>query len=88
MLVLSRKIEQSIYIGDNVKITIVRVKGGTVRLGIEAPAELKILRTELQTDAHNKDNRLGEVSTNNADSRTIEDRQNRNEQHRTIPDGC
>ena len=47
MLVLSRKIGERIRIGDDVTITVVRVTGGGVRLGIEAPAELPVVREEL-----------------------------------------
>jgi len=47
MLVLSRKMQQSIRIGDAVTVTILRVKGKTVRVGIEAPDDLKIVRGEL-----------------------------------------
>lgn len=48
MLVLSRKIDEQIVIGDNIKITLVRVKGNTVRIGIEAPNDVRILRGELE----------------------------------------
>jgi carbon storage regulator CsrA len=47
MLVLSRKQDQAIFIGDKVKITIVRVQGNSIRLGIEAPEDVRILRGEL-----------------------------------------
>ncbi len=47
MLVLSRKQQQEIVIGDNVKITVLKVKGNTVRLGIEAPRDVKVIRGEL-----------------------------------------
>lgn len=47
MLVLSRKPGESIHIGENVKLTIVRIGPNTVRVGIEAPRELNIVRTEL-----------------------------------------
>jgi carbon storage regulator len=47
MLVLSRKTGESFSIGDNIKIKIVEVKGGHVRLGIEAPTEFRILREEI-----------------------------------------
>lgn len=47
MLVLSRKPNQEILIGDNIKLTILRVKGNTVRIGIEAPQEVKVIRGEL-----------------------------------------
>ena len=47
MLVLSRKSQQRIQIGDNVTITILLIKGNTVRVGIEAPREVRVLRAEL-----------------------------------------
>ena len=47
MLVLSRKENERLVIGDNIVVQIVRVSGGTVRLGIEAPAEVPIRREEL-----------------------------------------
>ena len=47
MLVLTRKPDQQIQIGENIRITIVRVKGQSVRIGIEAPQEVRVMRTEL-----------------------------------------
>jgi len=47
MLVLTRKSEERIQIGPDITVTILRVKGGTVRVGVEAPADVKILRGEL-----------------------------------------
>ena len=47
MLVLSRKTDQRIQIGSDVTITVVRLHGGVVRLGIEAPSGVKVLRGEL-----------------------------------------
>lgn len=47
MLVLSRKESEKIKLGDDIVLTIVRVSGDRVRLGIEAPPELLILREEL-----------------------------------------
>lgn len=47
MLVLSRKSGEKIRIGDDVSITVVRIGPNTVRLGIEAPRDLSILREEL-----------------------------------------
>lgn len=48
MLVLSRKVGQKILIGENIAVTVVRVGGGGVRIGIEAPEELAVIREELQ----------------------------------------
>lgn len=47
MLVLSRKLNQDVIIGDNVKITVLKIKGNTVRLGIEAPRDVRVVRGEL-----------------------------------------
>jgi len=47
MLVLSRKEKERLMIGENIVVTIVRVSGGKVRLGIEAPADVSIRREEL-----------------------------------------
>ena len=48
MLVLSRKVGERVLIGDQIAVTAVRVAGGGVRLGIEAPAELPVIREELK----------------------------------------
>lgn len=47
MLVLTRKIGETIAIDDHIKITVVQVKGKQVRLGIEAPKETRIYREEI-----------------------------------------
>ncbi len=47
MLVLTRKSHEQIQIGDNITITILRVKGGAIRVGIEAPKSLSVLRKEI-----------------------------------------
>lgn len=47
MLVLSRKQNERILVGDSVVVTIVRVSGDRVRIGIEAPADVRVLRDEL-----------------------------------------
>ncbi len=48
MLVLSRRETERVRLGDNIVLTIVRVSGDKVRLGIEAPADILVLRDELQ----------------------------------------
>lgn len=48
MLVLARKCEEKIHIGDNITITVLQVKGNTIRLGIEAPRAMSVLRGELR----------------------------------------
>jgi carbon storage regulator (csrA) len=47
MLVLSRKRDERIVIGDNIVITVVDVRGDKVRLGIEAPSEVPVHRQEV-----------------------------------------
>ncbi len=47
MLVLTRKIGESLAINENVRITVLEVKGKTVRLGIEAPDDIKVFREEI-----------------------------------------
>ena len=47
MLVLTRKIGESIKINEDVKITVIDIKGKNIRLGIEAPKETKIYREEV-----------------------------------------
>ena len=47
MLVLSRKAEESMYIGDDIKITVLDIRGGQVRIGITAPDDVKIHREEV-----------------------------------------
>lgn len=49
MLVLTRKLDESINIGSDIKITILRVKGNTIRIGIEAPRDVRVLRSELNS---------------------------------------
>lgn len=48
MLVLSRKVGQEILIGDNIRITINKVSGNRVTLGVDAPEHVRILRGELE----------------------------------------
>lgn len=47
MLVLARKLNEKIKLGDDIEITIVAISGDTVRIGINAPRDLKILRNEI-----------------------------------------
>ena len=48
MLVLSRKTHQRIRLGDAIVVTVIGVGGDRVRLGIEAPSDVRVLREELQ----------------------------------------
>ncbi len=50
MLVLTRKLMEKLFIGDDICITVVRLDGGQVRLGIDAPREVTVVRAELVPD--------------------------------------
>ena len=47
MLVLTRKLMEKLFIGDDICVTVVRIEGGQVRLGIEAPRDVSVVRSEL-----------------------------------------
>ena len=47
MLILTRKKDEAIRIGEHIRIVLVQVKGGQVRLGIECPTDMRVLREEL-----------------------------------------
>ena len=59
MLVLTRRTEESVVIGGNITITVLGVEGEKVKLGIDAPREVTILRSEL-LDAAQQQSRLAE----------------------------
>lgn len=56
MLALTRKVGERIVIGDNIVLTVISIKGDSIRLAIEAPKEIKIYRGEIFDDiaAENK----------------------------------
>jgi len=53
MLVLARKLNESIVIGDNIVVKIISAEKGVVKIGIEAPSEISIVRSELIRDVKN-----------------------------------
>jgi len=55
MLVLSRKAEESMFIGDDIKITVLDIRGGQVRIGITAPQDIKIHREEIYDRINQED---------------------------------
>jgi len=63
MLVLTRRTDESVYIDENIRITVIRIENNKVRLGITAPPDVKVLRTELldkineTSNCHNNGNK-------------------------------
>ena len=53
MLVLSRKANEAILLGDDIKVTILSIDGERVRIGVDAPKSLRIFRHELLTETRN-----------------------------------
>lgn len=58
MLVLSRQSDETIIIGDNIRVTIVEVRGDKVRIGIDAPRDVTVHRQEIY-DAIRKESQPG-----------------------------
>ena len=63
MLILSRKIDEKIKIGDNITITLIEVHGDQVKIGVEAPKSLKVFRQEV-FDAIQSENKAAVVEEN------------------------
>ena len=55
MLVLTRKVGESIVIGDNIVVKVQRIAGNSIRLAIEAPKDVLIVRQELLDTLHKED---------------------------------
>ena len=63
MLILSRKIDESIVIGDDVEVSIVDIKGDQVKLGIKAPKDVKVYRQEVFTAIQNENKAAAQTGT-------------------------
>lgn len=69
MLILTRRISESIIVGDDVKITVLGVKGNQVRLGIDAPKHLSVHREEIYQRIQNEKKEGGAENDHNHHSR-------------------
>jgi len=71
MLVLSRKLNQEIQIGENITVTVLKVKGNTVRLGIKAPREIHVVRGEIPKKSEVVGKLASESDTNGESELTV-----------------
>lgn len=63
MLVLARKLNEKIMIGEDIEITIVGISGDSVRLGIDAPRTVKILRSEVYEEIERQNKEAAKENT-------------------------
>ncbi|MFD1451108.1 MULTISPECIES: carbon storage regulator CsrA [Oceanobacillus] len=64
MLVLSRKRNESIQIGDDIEIEVIAIEGDQVKLGIRAPKSVDIYRQEIYVDIKNQNNQAAQIDQN------------------------
>ncbi len=62
MLILSRKTDQQIKIGENITITIIDIKGDQVKIGVEAPKDVKVFRQEVFNAIKNENTAASSVN--------------------------
>jgi carbon storage regulator len=70
MLLLTRKLGENIRIGDDVKITIVEVKGNHVKLGIDAPPSVKVHREEIYERIQEENRRARDAKPETSEGRS------------------
>lgn len=76
MLVLARKVGQSIVVNDNVEILVIEVRGDQVRLGIEAPKSIPVHRKELLEQIRAENKRAAEEADIDVATRALDELQN------------
>jgi len=64
MLVLTRKINESIQIGDNIEITVLSVQGDQIKLGIKAPKDIEVHRKEVYMSIQESNNEAASILPN------------------------
>ena len=73
MLVLTRKSNQSIMIGDDVEVSVLSVMGEKVRIGIQAPQEIPVFRKEIYLEIHREDGAVEDVGSEAATPGEVSD---------------
>jgi carbon storage regulator len=73
MLVLTRKSNQSIMIGDDVEVSVLSVMGEKVRIGIQAPQEIPVFRKEIYLEIHREDGVIDDEAARAEVSDALED---------------
>ena len=71
MLILTRKVGESVAIGDDIQVSVVEIKGTQVKLGIRAPKDVTVHREEIYLKIQEENRRASEVSTDTLG--TVED---------------
>lgn len=64
MLILTRKKDESIIIGDNIEVKVLEINDGKVKLGIEAPKNIDIIRKELYENIQEENKKASEININ------------------------
>jgi len=67
MLVLTRKKNQSIVLNDNIELTVIEIQGDQVRIGINAPKDVKVFRKEVYIEIMEENQRASEVKIDSLD---------------------
>lgn len=67
MLVLTRKKNQSIVLNDNIELTVIEIQGDQVRIGINAPKDVKVFRKEVYVEIMEENQRASEVKIDSLD---------------------
>ncbi len=70
MLVLTRKSNQSIMIGDDVEVSVLSVMGEKVRIGIQAPQEIPVFRKEIYLEIHREDGAIDDSAGQDSAARS------------------
>jgi len=67
MLILTRKVDEGIVIGDYIKISVVAIEGNKVRLGVTAPINMSIVREELYEAVKDENRTAGKINVKDID---------------------